>query len=105
MAEEYVRKDYFEQVIERQQDEHHRIHRRLEELEEAVKKQSDMSLALERITINLDHVLNQLESQSQRIKKLEEVPMETNKKVRDSLITTITGGIIGAVLAKVLSLL
>ena len=105
MEDVYVRKDYFKQVIERQQDEHHRIHRRLEELEEAVKKQSEITLALERMAINLEHVLNQLEAQSQRLKKLEEAPLETNKKVRDALITTIVGGVIGAVVAKLLTML
>lgn len=105
MSEEYVRKDYFEQVIKRQQDEHHRIHRRLEEVEESVKKQSEITLALERMAINLEHVLNQLETQSQRLKKLEEAPLETNRKVRDALITTVVGGVIGAVVAKLLTML
>ena len=105
MSEDYVRRDYLNQVMERQLDENHRIHRRLEELEEAVKKQSEITLALERMSINLEHVLNQLETQSERLKRLEDVPMETNKKVRDALITTIVGGVIGAVVAKLLTML
>lgn len=109
MAEElgrdYVRKDYFEQVINRIMDENKRLHKRVEELEDEIKKQAEISLTLERFAINLDHILNQLETQSQRLKKLEEVPLETNKKVRDALINTIIGGVIGAFVAKLLTML
>ncbi len=82
-----------------------RINHRLRELEEALKKQTEINLALERLTINLSNVLNQLESQSQRLKKLEEIPLETNKKVRDALVNTVVGGVIGAVVAKLLTML
>ena len=105
MSEEHIGKDYIDQVIARQLDENHRIHRRLEELEESMKKQGEITLALERMSINLEHVLNQLELQNQRLKKMEEAPLETNKKVRDALITTVVGGVIGAVVAKLLTML
>ena len=95
LGRDYVRKDYFEQVINRIMDENKRLHKRVEELEDEIKKQAEISLTLERFAINLDHILNQLETQSQRLKKLEEVPLETNKKVRDALINTIIGGVIG----------
>lgn len=105
MSEEWVRKDYFEQVVNRIMDENKRLHKRVEELEDEIKKQTEISLTLERLVINLDHILNQLEAQSQRLKKLEEVPLETNKKVRDALINTIIGGVIGAFVAKLLTML
>ncbi|MGN1314066.1 MAG: hypothetical protein ACI4VG_03520 [Lachnospiraceae bacterium] len=105
MSEELVRKDYFEQVVNRIMDENKRLHKRVEELEDEIKKQTEISLTLERLAINLDHILNQLEAQSQRLKKLEEVPLETNKKVRDALINTIIGGVIGAFVAKLLTML
>lgn len=105
MAEDYVRRDYFDEVMKRQNDEFERVNHRLRDLEDAIKKQSETNLALERLTINLSNVLNQLEQQNHRLKRLEEVPMETNKKVRDALITTVVGGVIGAVVAKLLTML
>ena len=105
MSEEWVRKDYFEQVVNRIMDENKRLHKRVEELEDEIKKQAEISLTLERFAINLDHILNQLETQSQRLKKLEELPLETNKRVRDALINTIIGGVVGAFVAKLLTML
>lgn len=105
MAEEYVRKDYFDEVMKRKADEFERVNHRLKELEESVKKQTEISLALKEVSFNLEHVINRLEAQNDRLRKLEEVPMETNKKVRDALITTIVGGVIGAVIAKLLTML
>lgn len=105
MSEEHVRRDYFDEVMKRHEDEMHRIHKRLEDLESSFKSQTEMNLALQRLAINLDNVLNQLQSQSERLKKLEDVPLETNKKVRDALVTTVVGGVIGAVVAKLLTML
>lgn len=105
MAEDWVRKDYFDEALKRNSDEFDRVNHRLKDLEDSIKKQAEMNLALERLTINLSNVLNQLEAQSQRLKKLEEIPLETNKKVRDALVNTIVGGVIGAVVAKLLTML
>lgn len=105
MTEDCIRKDYFDEVQKRNSDEFERVNHRLRELEDSIKKQGEMNLALERLTINLSNVLNQLESQSQRLKKLEDIPLETNKKVRDALVNTIVGGVIGAVVAKLLTML
>lgn len=105
MSEEGVKRDYFEAVMKRNSDEFHRINHRLNELEDSIKKQEDIKLALERMSINMEYILNRLESQNERLKKLEDVPLETNKKVRDALVNTIVGGVIGAVLAKILTML
>ena len=38
LGRDYVRKDYFEQVINRIMDENKRLHKRVEELEDEIKK-------------------------------------------------------------------
>lgn len=65
----------------------------------------ELAIAVNKMAVNIENMLQELNQQSERLKLLERVPAETSRQIKAAVITTLVGGIIGAVMTAVLTLL
>ena len=77
---------------------------RMKDVEAETKAINDLTISVSKMAVSMENMLGELRSQGDRLQVLEKVPAETNKMIRQAIITTLGGGMIGAVLTKVLTL-
>lgn len=87
----------FNEFSKRVDEENHRQNRRIDLLEENVRRIDTMTTSIKEMSVIMKNMLSELEKQSERIEKLEKEPLETNKQVKNAIITAIVGAIVGAV--------
>lgn len=76
--------------------ENNRQNHRIENLEEDLAQLRDIAASIEKLSINMQHMLDELKTQGGRIEKLESVPLETLKGAKQSAINTLVGVVVGA---------
>lgn len=84
-----------EEFRRRMEEEHGRINRRLELVEAQTKEISRQNAAIERLAVNMEHMLAEQVQQGQRLEVLEKRDGEMWRKVVGYIITAVIGGIIG----------
>ena len=77
---------------------------RMKDVEDETKAINDLTISVSKMAVSIENMISELRSQGDRLQVLEKVPAETNKMIRQAIITTLGGGMIGAVLTKVLTL-
>ena len=65
----------------------------------------EMGMSVNRLAINMEHMVTEQKEQSERIKTLEQVPTDNWNSVRKTTITTIVSGVIGAIVGALMLLL
>lgn len=77
-------------------DEDQRQNKRISELEDTVKQLSDILLSLQRLTLSVESLAKDVHKQGQRLEAIEKAPVERINSVKQTIITTVTGIVIGA---------
>lgn len=97
------------EAIEQEND---RQNHRLSDLEEQMKKLHEIATSIEKMNINIQHLCEEMKSQrdemhtqSERITKMENMPGETMKNMRQSAINTTVGVIVGALVVAALQMI
>lgn len=65
----------------------------------------EMGMSVNRLAINMEHMVTEQKEQGERIKTLEQVPTDNWNSVRKTTITTIVSGVIGALVGALLLLI
>ena len=78
---------------------------RVKELESESKAIQELALSVNKMAVNMENMLIEQKKQGARLEVLERVPAETNKQVRQAIINTLTGGIVGAFITAILTIL
>lgn len=78
---------------------------RVKELESNCKTMQELTISVNKMAVNMENMFEELREQGSRLKVLEKVPLETNKQIKNAVITALVGGVIGAVLTTVLNLI
>lgn len=78
---------------------------RVGSIEETIKQIQSLSLSVEKLAMNMESMLSEVKKQGERLEKLEDVPKDNAKAIKAAVITALVGGIIGAALTKILSLI
>ncbi len=81
----------------RMEDEHHRINRRLELLENSTKQIGSLANSVERLATSMEFMASEQKEQGKKLEKLEERDGEMWRKVVGYIATAILGVIIGFV--------
>lgn len=91
--------------LERIRDEEKRQNKRLEGLEDDMKELRNISLSVEKLAINMQHMLEEMQKQStdikdqsERISKLENEPADKWNSARRTVLTAIVSAVVGAVI-------
>lgn len=91
--------------IQRIKDENDRQNHRLNDLEETVKQINELVLSVQRISISVEALTKEVQKQGQRLEKIENAPLERVNSISQTVITTITGIIIGALATGLLQMI
>lgn len=65
----------------------------------------DLAISVNRMAVSLENMLKEINKQGKRLTVLENVPVENVKILRSAVITALAGGIIGAFVTAVVTLL
>lgn len=90
---EYIERPEHEEFARRMEEEHIRQNKRITMLEDTVGQFSSLTLSVERLAINMEHMVEEQKKQGKRLETLEDVP----KKNWDSIKYGIFGAIAGAI--------
>lgn len=82
--------------------ENERQNRRISLLEESVQQINALVVSVEKMAINMGNMLEEQKKQGERLEALEKEPAETQKQIRQAIITAIVGTVVGAVVTAVL---
>ena len=78
---------------------------RTRDLEAEFKVINELALSVNRMAVSMENMLQELNRQGERLEVLEKVPAETNKQVKQAIITALVGGVVGAFLTAILTIL
>lgn len=78
---------------------------RLKDLEAQARTIHELSIALNKMAVNMENILQELNRQGERVEVLEKVPVETGKQIKAAIITALVGGAVGAVMTAILTIL
>lgn len=84
-----------EEFRRRMEEEHSRINKRLELLEESIDRLHALNTSVEKLAVNMESMLKEQVQQGQRLEVLEKRDGEMWRKVVGYIITAVIGGIIG----------
>ena len=101
--EEFCRR--MEAENQRLEDENHRQNRRIDLLEENVRQIGVLATSVEKLALSMEGMEKEQKQQGRRLEKLEAEPAETQRQIKNSVITALCGGVVGAIVTAVLALL
>ena len=91
MPEEYITREVHNEFAKRVEEENSRQNHRLTELEETVKNISKLTVAVQKLAVNMDRMLEEQKETSSRISALEREPGDRWRKLIDLLIAGAAG--------------
>lgn len=77
---------------------------RVKDLEEISKSLQELVLSVRGLAINMEHMVTEQRQQGKRLTALESAPADTYRQIRNSVITALAGGVVGAILTAVITL-
>ena len=95
MAEEYLPRGVHDEFAQRMEDEHHRINRRLEKMENTIAEINQLTLSVHSLAESVQRMCAEQERQSERLLTLESRDGETWRTVMKYLLTGIAGALAG----------
>ena len=78
---------------------------RVKELEADSKSLQELVLSVRELAINMEHMITEQRQQGERLLTLESAPANTYRLIRNSVITALAGGVVGAIITAVITLL
>ncbi len=100
-----VTRQEHEEFARRIDAENERQNRRIALLEENGQHINAMTVSIEKMAVNMENMIAEQKKQGERLEELEKVPAETNRQVKAAIITALTGGVIGAAVTAILSII
>lgn len=97
MDSNYVSKNVFHEYEKRMEDEHKRQNSRLNEIEEAIKQNSALTISVEKMAVSMEQMLVEQQRQGTRLEALEARDGEMWRKVVGYVLTAVLGLVIGYV--------
>lgn len=92
--DEYLRLDVHQEFARRMEDEHRRMSRRLEEVE-------DITKSISKLANSMEHMATEQKKQGERLEKLEKIPAKRWESMIGTLITALAGGVFGYIINMV----
>lgn len=96
---------FHKEFAERMVEEDKRQNKRLDILEKSINYINDLTISVEKMTVNMGNVLEELKKQEERLESLENEPVETFNQIKTTIVTALISTIVGAAATAVLMLL
>jgi len=97
--------DVIKVELERIHDEDLRQNKRLNELEATIKQLNDIVISIQRLTMSVESLAKDVHKQGERLESIEQAPVERINSVKQTIVTTITGIVIGALAVGLLQMI
>ena len=81
------------------------VEEHIKQLDNITSSIQDLSLAVNKLAINMESMLTEQREQGSRIKVLEEKPLKTVDDIKKTIITVIVSGVGGALISALISIL
>lgn len=98
--DEFLPRDVHEEFAQRMEDEHKRINRRLEKMEETVGEINRLALSVQSLAESVQRMCKEQERQSERLQTLEGRDGEKWREVVKYLITGVVGAAVGYIMTR-----
>ncbi len=105
MDDNMITRQEHEEFARRQDVENERQNRRISLLEDDVRQMNALTVSMEKMAVNMENMFVEQRRLSDRMEALEKEPAETNKQIRQSIITAVVGTIVGSIVTAVLMIL
>lgn len=103
MAEDVITRREHEEFARRIDTENERQNKRISLLEESLQRTNALTVAVEKMAVNMENMLEEQKRQGERLEKLEKEPAETGKQIRNVVITAVVSTVVGAIIAALLT--
>lgn len=88
--------------FERVNDENNRQNHRIEKLEASVSEIHQITLSVEKLALNMEHMLTEIKNQSCRLTKLENEPAEKWNNATKTIISALLGAVCAFIMGRLL---
>lgn len=95
MDERWVSMEFHEEYAKRMQEEHMRQNHRISNLEKDVKESTKLAIAVERLTLSLERMVQEQQAQGIRLESLEKQDGEKWRKFVGYIIAGVVGIVLG----------
>ena len=100
MEDEYLRRHEHEEFAKDVDREHKRQNKRIAALEVTVRQINDLTLSVQKLAINMEHMLVNQTEQNKRLEELENRDGEKWRSIYMYVLTALIGAVIGFVLKQ-----
>lgn len=105
MPEDIITRREHEEFARRIDTENERQNKRISLLEESLQRTNALTVAVEKMAVNMENMLEEQKKQGERLEKLEKEPAETGKQIKNVVITAVVSTVVTAVIAALLTLI
>ena len=96
---------FHKEFAEKMDAENTRQNKRLDFMEKSINRINDLTISVEKMAVNMANMLEELKKQGERLEELEKEPEKTYNQVKQAIITTTVGIIVGGIITALLTLL
>lgn len=100
MDDEYLRRNEHEEFAKDVDREHKRQNKRIAALEVTVRQINDLTLSVQKLAINMEHMLVNQTEQNERLEELENRDGEKWRSISMYVLSAVVGAVIGFVLKE-----
>ena len=100
---DYITRSEFVEFSKRMEDEHHRQNKRISETEDNIQQICALTLSIEKMAINVENMAKELKRQGDRIEKLEDVPSNNWRRMKDGILGAIATAIGTAIVFAIIN--
>lgn len=100
MDDEYLRRHEHEEFARRVDQENKRQNRRLDIIDSTLSQLNDLTLSVQKLAINMEHMLVNQTEQNKRLEELENRDGEKWRSISMYVLTALIGAVIGFVLKQ-----
>ena len=101
MDEKFITRKEHNECVKRMEDEHRRQNHRIGELEEGMKHNNALTIAVEKLACNMEAMLEEQKEQGERIKVLESRDGEMWRKIVSYVATAIISIVLGYIFSQI----
>ena len=92
---DYIERHEHDEFVKRMEEEHDRQNKRISSLEDAFQKFSALTISVEKLALNMENMVKEMEKQGERLEILESRDGEMWRKATGYIVTTVIGIVVG----------
>lgn len=100
MEGEFISRREHAEYVKRMEDEHKRLNKRLEVVEDALSENTQLTISVNKMATNMEHMFNEQQEQGKRLTELESRDGKKWRAITSHIGTAIVGAVVTYFLVK-----